>query len=542
MVRLKKWIAITVVMMTVISLLAGCNNNGSTTTTGDLKTLRIGLDSDILKLDPAFAYDFTTNPVVNQITQGLMYYDKDNNLVPLLAKEWKTTDPITYVYSIRDDVTFSDGTPMTMDDVVYSLKRHTDPAVESLLAGRYTSVDTIEATGDWELTVKLKVPDATFIKVFAGTAGHVVKKEYCEAQAKSFGTSEGGLIGTGPFKYKLGSWVTGTSLTLEKNENYWNKDDVAYYDVLDIKVIKEENTRVAAIKNGDVDVLTLPPAGLLDQLYDDPNVTMLEQPSFGLVYMAFNNEKAPFNDPRVHQAVAHGIDFASIHTNLVKKAGYQSTVLPFSSAMFTPEKERWDAYLAAAPKYEYDVEKAKALLAEAGYPEGGLNLSLMTNEDGLRSSICVAIQEQLALIGITVSINKVSGDEHTAYQFGEKLSAEGLREYDILMAGWSGDFPEINEILKPLYSSDQNVNAARYNNPQVDQLILAQSQEADPIKRNDIMFQIMDIITVDMPYLVTFYPLKTYALNKNITGIDAKANWVANVHFQDAKPVEGAAQ
>jgi peptide/nickel transport system substrate-binding protein len=534
MPNLKRWAAAALSVAMLASAAAGCSTGS---TEGGDKTLRIGLDSDILKIDPAYAYDFTTNPVINQVTQALMYYDQNDQLTPLLAKEWNIVDETTYVYAIRDDVKFSNGNPMTMDDVVYSLNRHFDPAVGSLLTGQFSSVASIEATGPWELTVKLKQADSTFINVLAGTPGHIVEKAYCLEKGSDVGNSANGIIGTGPYKYVLGSWVNGSGLKLEANENYWKTDDMPYYTTLDIKTIAEETTRVAALQNGDVDVLTLPPAALLDSLYSDSNITVLDKPSYGLVYMAFNHQKKPFDDPRIHKAIAHGINFAQIHETLVKRAGSAPTSIPISSALFASEPERWNAYLAQAPVYEYSPEKAKALLAEAGYADG-LSLSLMTNEDGMRNAICVAMQEQLAQIGVTVNINKVSGDEHTAYQFGDKLGDDGLRGYDILMAGWSGDFPDVSQILEPLYETGQTANAAAYSNPALDALIAQQLMETEPAKRNDALFKAMDIVTQDMPYLVALYPQKTYALTNKITGIDEKVNWVTNVHFQDARPAQ----
>ncbi|MCL1912291.1 MAG: ABC transporter substrate-binding protein [Eubacteriaceae bacterium] len=539
MPKLRRLASVVLAGLMLASALAGCVGGGGGGGGGDdAKTLKIGLDSDILKLDPAYAYDFTTNPVINQISQGLMYFDQNTQLAPLLAKSWRVEeDGLAYIYDIRDDATFSDGTPMEMEDVVYSLNRHFDDSVGSLLAGQLENVESITQSGDWELTVKLKSADSTFINTLAGTVGHVVKKEYCEAQGDSFGSINGGLIGTGPYKYVLGSWVTGTGLKLERNENYWNEDDIGYYDILEFKVIAEETTRVAAIQNGDVDILTLPPPALLDTLYGDAKITVLDQPSYGLVYMAFNYAKKPFDDPRIHKAVAHGINFVEIHQTLVKRAGQIGTAIPGSEAMFPVEADRWQNYRHnTIPVYEYNPEKAAAFLAEAGYADG-LEVSLMTNEDGMRNAICLAIQEQLGEIGINVTINKVSGDEHTSYQFGEILE-DGLRGYDILMAGWSADYPDIGNIIEPLLKSGQTANAAVYSNPEIDALIVAQFAATDPIERNDLLFELMDIVTEELPYLVALHPIKTYALSNKVTGLDAKANWVANVHFQDARPAE----
>jgi len=240
----------------------------------------------------------------------------------------------------------------------------------------------------------------------------------------------------------------------------------------------------------------------------------------------------------VRKAIAYGIDFATIGSTIIGIAGDPSTSLPGSEGMFAINHDKIKDYLDnTAPKYAYDPEMAKSLLAEAGYADG-FELSLMTNENTLRASICVAIQEQLAQIGVTVNINKVDGASHTAYQFGQILGDDGLRGYDILMAGWSADFPDLNGNLTPLFLTGQTANAAAYSNTALDELIKAQSSEEDPEKRTDLILQCFDIITEEVPYLYVYYPIKAYAYTNKITGIDEKVNWVSNPHFQDAKPVQ----
>ena len=125
-------------------------------------TFTIALDSDIVALDPIYAYDFTTNPVVNQITESILKFDTEGSLQPSLASSWEQVDDVTYTYQIRDDVTFSDGTPMTMDDVLFSVNRNLDPEYGSYLNWMFDSVDSIEQTGDWELTVRLKEPSVNW--------------------------------------------------------------------------------------------------------------------------------------------------------------------------------------------------------------------------------------------------------------------------------------------------------------------------------------------------------------------------------------------
>ncbi|MCI2105957.1 MAG: ABC transporter substrate-binding protein [Intestinimonas sp.] len=527
----------------LLTLLAGCgggtsgaasSDNGSSANADD-STFTVALDSDIVKLDPAFAYDFTTNPVVNQITQGLLTFDTDNKLQPMLAKSWKQMDDLTYVYEIRDDVTFSDGSPMTMDDVLYSLNRTRDPDVASYLGWMFDSVDTIEQTGDWELTVKLKTPDATWQYFPATTACHIISKKFAESAGDKLGTPEGGIMGTGPYKFV--SWKNGTEVDLTRNENYWNTDDKPYYDNLAFKIITEDTTRVTALQTGDVDCVPEPPSDMLDVLKSDSNVTLTASKGFGVTFLAFNNAKAPFNDVRVRKAIYHAINFQSIQDNLVKDTGTTGTTLPSSDALFTIEPDRWAQYAASVPTYDYDVDEAKQLLAQAGYADG-FDATLCISQKSLHNSIALAIQNDLAQVGINLTINKVSTDEHTAYQFGDVLDDNGLRDYDMILAGWEADFPDPSGNLTPLFQGGNTSNSAAYENSQVDEYISQQMQSSDPTERNDLMFKAFDIITDEVPYIFVYYPIKNIAMNKNYTGVVMNASWIWNIHFQDVHPAE----
>jgi peptide/nickel transport system substrate-binding protein len=264
---------------------------------------------------------------------------------------------------------------------------------------------------------------------------------------------------------------------------------------------------------------------------------MTEASGFGVTFLAFNTQKAPFDSADVRNAIYMALDLDSYQENLVKNAGTGSTPLPSSDALFTIESERWTEYVNGLEGHTYDPDAAKELLAQAGYADG-FDCTLTVNDNSLRNSIALAMQEQLAAIGINLTINKVSTDEHTAYQFGDILDADGLRDYDMLMAGWESDFPDPSTNLETLYSIGNTANAAAYENEEVDSLIKAQKQSSDPTERNDLMFQAYDIITQDTPYVFLYYPTKHIAMNKAYTGVTMNASWTWNIHFQDVHPAE----
>lgn len=504
---------------------------------GEVGTFTIALSSEIVSLDPMQAYDFTTNQVVNQITEGLLSFDQNNQIIPVLASDWKMVDDTTYTYTIRDNVTFSDGTPMTMDDVIFSLQRHMDPEGGSYLNWMFGAVESIEASGDWEVTVKLSRPSASWQYILATTGGHVISKAFYEQHVADFGTPAGGMLGTGAFVFD--SWKSGQEIVLKRNPSYWNQEADVAIDTLVYKIIPEDTTRVTALQTGQVDFCAEPPLDMMETLMADESLNVSSMESFGLTYLAFNTQRAPFDDVNVRKAIYSAIDFASIQTNIVKTAGSPGTVVPHSKALYTIEPERWEQYVAGAPSYPYDVEAAKAYMAQSAHPDG-FSCTLMTSESSIRYSTALAIQEALKAINIEVEIIKVGADEHTRYQFGQILDPDGKRDYDMLIAGWEADYPDVSGNIEPLYTKDNagegGSNAAAYVNDEVDKLISEQAASSDPTERNDKMFAALDIIVEDVPYIFIEYPTKQCIMSKDYTGFVMNPSWLWSLRFQDIKP------
>ncbi|MBR2258809.1 MAG: ABC transporter substrate-binding protein [Blautia sp.] len=500
----------------------------------DDHTLTIALDSDIVALDPIFAYDFTTNPVINQITQGLLQFDVNNQLQPLLASSWEVVDDLTYVYQIREDVCFSDGSPMTMDDVLFSLGRNMDPEQGSYLSWMFDAVDSLEQTGDWELTVHLKEPYATWQYVPGTTAAHVISKAYYEEHADDFGTAQGGLMGTGPYVYE--SWSGGREVVLRRNENYWDKDQKLEMDTLVYKVIQDDTQRVLALQTGEVDFTPATPSDMLDTLKADENLDVQDVATAGITFLAFNTQREPFNDVNVRKAITAAIDLGAIQDYIVEEAGQKGGCLPGSEVLFAADEEGWKAYLDQASYISYDPEAAKAYLAESSYPDG-FSCNMIITENSLRYSMALYIQEALKEIGIDVELERVSADEHTAYQFGEIFDADGYRDYDMIMAGWEADYPDLAANIEPLvagyYTGEGGSNSAAYSNEEVDRLVTEASACTDQRERTILLGQVMDIVNEDCPYVFLNYPNRQATCNKKYKGFTMNASWLWNLYFKD---------
>ncbi|MDF2682392.1 MAG: hypothetical protein K0R47_3582 [Brevibacillus sp.] len=502
------------------------NSTGGTTKAGG--TLTYALDSDIVAVDPAFAYDFSTMPVVNQITEGLLKFDKDSKLIPNLAEKWENPDPLTYFYHIRTDVKFQDGTPMTADDVIFSMERIRDPKTASYVAWLYENVDKIEKTDEWTVKVTLTQPDAQWKFAGATTACHVISKKYFEAHKDNFGKPEGGLMGTGPFKFA--SWQTGSEIVLEKNPDYWNKEGGPYLDKVVLKVIPEGTTRVTGLKTGQINMAINLPLDLVPVVDGMDNVQVTKVDSFMNDYIAFNTQVKPLDDVKVRQAINYALDKQKIKDQIVKDTGTQGKAVPVAPAIWTYAKDKWEAAYKELPDYAYNLDKAKQLMAESSVPNG-FSAKILTDGDTIRMNGALALQAAVKPLGIHLEIEKVTGEELSTRCFS------GERNYEIMMNNWGADFPDPASNLLPLfhskYTGDGGSNFGNYKNPQVDKLLDSQSRLNDDEKRADLLIQAEKIIASDTPWIMLNHPKQIMAATKGIQGYTITPLWYWDSFLKD---------
>lgn len=509
MKRMKKALAAVFSVLLIVGL-AGCSNAGTTTAPGSgsaasgEKTLTIGLNSEIAAMDPAFAYDNNTNAVVDQITEGLLAFDKNNQLIPCLAESWTQKDDLTYVYQIRQGVKFSDGSEMTADDVVFSMNRVKDSSTGSYLNWMYGNVASIEKTGDWEVTVTLSQPDALWQYVPATTAGHVMSEAFCKAHGDEVGKPGTGLLGTGPYVY--GSWTQGSEIVLTRNQNYWNADSVNANaaDVLDYKIITEGTTLVSAMQSGQVDLTMGITVDQLPTIKSDSNLSVLTSDSFGVDYIAFNCGKAPFNDVNVRKAIYYALDKDQIVDKICNNTVDAANSAIFGPAVCTFNEDDWAAYLKNLPDYKYNMDTAKQYLAKSSVPNG-FDCSIVCNQSAIQNAEALLLQTALKELNINLSINKVTEDERISI-----FNGGNNRDYDMIFCLWFSDFPDPAGNLNSLYPSNAGgeggSNAAVYSNKEVDSLLNEELASSDPNERTAIMQKILDKVTDEVPYLILDYP------------------------------------
>jgi peptide/nickel transport system substrate-binding protein len=502
---------------------------GSPTQGGELV---VGLEADIQAVDPAFAYDFTTSPVVNQITEGLLRFEAGEKVVPHLAERVEHPDPLTYIYTIRQSVTFHDGSPLSVDDVVFSMERIRNPKTASYVGWMYQNVNKIEKVDNHTVKVTLKQPDAFWQYALATTAGHVISKAFYESKPDSFGKATGGLIGTGPFKFK--SWASGSEVVLERYDNYWDKAKGGpYLDKITYKIIPEATTRVAGLKTGEISLL-LGASVPVDQI---PVITKIDQVALSLTdsymtdFMSFNTQRPPFDNVKLRQALSYAVNTEQVTKTLLGNVGVPAKSVPVAARIWVFEPEKWQAAYEKLPNYAFNLERAKQLLAESGVADQVNGKTILTDDNPIRMGQALALQAAAKQLGLTLNITKVTGQERVSRVFS------GKRDYDIIAASWGSDFPDPAGNLLPVfnsrYTNDGGSNFGNYKNPQLDQLLDQQSAAVDNAKRTDLLLQAQQIVANQAIWLMFDHPKQTLALNKQFTGYQITPLWYWDAFAKD---------
>ena len=499
-------------------------------------TFTVALSEDIKAIDAGVAWNYVTNQVTNQITEGLVTFDANNNVVPELAKSWYQPDDLTYVYDVRDDIVFSDGSKMTMDDVLFSFERSSDPEGGTYFSDFYADVESFSVDG-WQFTIKLSKPSAVFKFVPATGAGRIINKDFYNADPKNFGSAERGILATGPFVFH--SWTSGQEIVLKKNTNYWNSEKLAanIVDTLVFRIIPEDTTRIIALQSGNVDFCANLPQDQIDLLASDANLNLTSVNSAHLTYLALNTGRPPMNDVNVRRAISRAMDIPEFQKRIIGRAGMAGTILPFGPALYGENAPKWQEYIANNQGYTLDLAAARRHLANSAYPNG-FNCDLIVSENSLANQRALYIQESLKAININVTIRRMSGDEQDTNQMGGVLDANGKRDYDMLIGGWEADYPDLNGNIEIMYASSQTVdgyNAAGYINPLIDTMIENQRTTIDPARRFDIQSRMMDIVVNDVPYIVFDYSYRMSVLNKKYSGLAVSSSWLWVLPVQNVR-------
>lgn len=448
--------------------------------------------------------------VMSNVCERLVQVQPDLSTKPYLAKSYTWTNPKTLVFTLREDVTFHDGSPMTADDVVWSLRRHA--AEDAAEADEYVNVTSIEKTGNYEVTVHLSQPDAVFLKALAGDAGVVLQRKAVEAQGERYGTPDGADACSGPMV--LDSWRSGKEIVLTKAPNYWNPDRAAKTDRMTIRWA-EDDAIVNSLVTGEATGAYLETIASAARLVDDPNLTISQGPDTR-VWSMMVTERGGLTDPRLRRALSLALDREG-----VSKAAFAGLVEPAKEPVgpgaWGYERDRFEAAnkeltgLPASPSTE-DLDKAKKLVAEVGQTKP---IVVATDGSSIRNVIASAFVDAAKKIGLKASLTQIP-----TQQYGDYYSDPAARQKADLFA--DDYFISKNDPVG-FYkngASDSSVQWT-FDDPAYDRLVSQGRAALDDGKRADVAIELAARWAEAMPWIPVVQSPTTLVMSNEVTGVPA---------------------
>ncbi|MDO5808994.1 MAG: ABC transporter substrate-binding protein [Lachnospiraceae bacterium] len=465
-----------------------CMAVSMTSFAADKSDIVVAVDADVDTLHPT---DFSTTVelgVLNQIYDTLLYYSPDGTKdpEPRIAESYEISDDgLDYTFHLRDDVTFHDGTPVTADDVVFSIELY---KASEYQGSQISMLSSVEATDEHTVVCHLDAPYSPFLQGICSPM--IASKAYYESSEDDFVNNP---IGSGPYKFV--SRAKGSNIKLEANEDYYR--GAPEIKEVTFEVIPDSSTKAIALQTGEVNFAEIDSA-TKPQLEANLAITIAEVPTSSFSYIAMNTEKEPFNDVKVRQAINYAID----RDNLVAVC-YDGEAEVNSNIC---AKERF-GYSDDQFQYTYDPEKAKELLAEAGI-ETPYDLGEILVAEKY-SNLATVIQNDLKAVGLDVTI---SVKEFNSYISDLQNGSYGITALNMTLEGDT-------QTLEMAFTSDYIgiANNARYSDEEMDKLFEQARTETDNDKRAEIFNEIFTKVQDEAIYAVMCNPMTLYAYNSDLS-------------------------
>jgi len=439
-------------------------------------TLVIAQGADAKSLDPHASNDNPSSRIRVQIYDRLMELDDNGVPQPMLAESWERPDDKTIIFHLRKGVKFHNGDEMKASDVKFSLERAlASPEVAEIISG----INSVEVLDDYTVKVTTEKPMAAILNNLAHTTIAILSEKATKEAGDKFGQNP---IGTGPYKFV--SWQSGDRITLEAFPEYW-QGEAPTKNVI-FRNIVEDTNRTIGLETGELDIVYDISGMDKNKLKDDDRFVLIEGPQASLTYLGFNMKKAPYDNPKVREAISYAIDQKPIIDTVFLGAGDPA------NSIIGPNV--WGHY--DVEKFTQDIEKAKALLAEAGFPNG-FKAKIWVNDNPVRRDIA-AIE---------------------TVEWGAFLDGTARGDHEMFLLGWGTVTRDPDYGIYELVSTTTMGSAGNrsfYSNPTVDKLLEEGRTELDPEKRKAIYKEIQEIIRKDIPMYMIIYPLQNVVTQKNI--------------------------
>lgn len=499
--------------------LAGCSGISSSTSSSidatpvSGGTLTLGRTDTVTSLDPNTEIEAKNAFAIDKVFESLLSFDQDGKIIPWLASDYNVSDDgLTYTFTLRDGLQFSDGSDVTSDDVVFSLERHLNMGEDAALP-LDAPITAITATDAETVTITLSSAYTPLLAELAGFSNAIFPKDFGGKTEDAFFQNP---IGTGPFV--VSEWDPNGDLTFTKNTHYW-QEGKPYIDKLVYKYVADDTQLLQQLQAGQIDAIDDVPYANVSDLESNSSVSVLTNDSWAIEQVFFNTTNQYFSDVHVRRAIAQALD----RTGIVSAVTFDTASVANSLIPPTIEYSANDVGYAL----DYDLDAAKAELAESAYPNGfSVTLSIKSGNTAFSQEAQI-VQQALAQLGIEVTIDSIDPATFST-QVYKNL------DYDFMINSGQSDYPDPDELVSFQADPDGWSKSywTSYTNDQITSLLAQGRTTADGDARQDIYYQIQEIMADEVPYIPLYYSPVVKATTSSVHGVSVLPN--GSIQFQDA--------
>lgn len=505
-------------VLTLLIVVTGCSGATSNETedksgaTGDEvgtesveQVIKIANDQEPAGLDPHMTPAHSSITIYSKVYEGLTTFDKDMEVVGQLAVDWEQPDDSTYIFNLVEGVQFHNGREMIAEDVKYSFERILDEETASHISSYFSGVTDIEILDDHKIKFELEKPDATFLTNLTNSSAVIVPKEIVEEN----GDLQQVAVGTGPFVFE--EWIPDNSVTLLKNDDYYI-EDVPRLNRVEYYTMKDEASRLSAIRTGEIDMTTLTSKSA-DLLEEENEVDIEEFQSLEYSYIGFNVDNEPFNDMKVRQALSMATNRASI-----------ADIVWDGDAVITgpiaPSMGDWAINVEEEDVYQNDLDQARKLLDEAGYPDGFSTVITTTSTYDDMKDTAQLLQQQWAEIGVEAEIKQL--------EWGDYIDTWSDKSADILV-GRNGSGTDPDRAMNYFFHTDGSANVWNFSDEEYDSIVEKGKETVDDGERKEIYTEAQEMLLELSPNLFVVSPKDYVAVRNTVIDFTPYAHDAQNI-------------
>ena len=481
-----------------------------TASAGLARDLTVAINAPILTLDPGFDGGSSGTAFNVQAFETLLSHDAaTGELLPHLATEWSVAeDGVTWTFSLREGVTFHNGNPFTAQDVVATFSRLIDPN-SGLARGRdLRMISEMEAIDDHTVKIVTQAPSGIFLRNLSLDSASILDAETIEQFG---GDMTWNANGTGPYAYA--SHVAEESVTLSRFDGYWG--DASEAETITFRSVPEANTRLLMLESGEVDIVAEVPGFEAERLDAIDGLAIQTAPVTFVMHVGMNTTAEPFDNPLVRRAINHAIDREAITLGLLRGLGTPATTIVAPNVFGFSDIDL----------YPYDPEKAKALLAEAGYPDG-LTVKFWAPQGRyfMDREVAIAVQSQLAEVGITADVQIFDW----ATYVDVVTQPQDSTELTMYLLGWAATSGDIQFVLDRVFDANNlppdGWNTMFYQSEEAEALRQQIASEVDVDTRREAAHKLQEVIMTDAPWAPLYSSMQVSAFKDDISGIETMLN------------------